>query len=340
MDPGTVIAIVSAAAEAFDKVKKLFGSKPKIGDPIAELKPYLNAIVQGMETLRQQNIEIYEKLSKLPLIIEGIVADQLDAKALDKAYQDLELLRTLFDQLGEETKFDVVSSEGFLRLMENLNHIFRNDPRVGSLGPLLMYMDFVDLATKQQPDIRTALKIIIKAREDRLGALKDIFIDQYKPSFINIQAMLQTQFFASSNIETLGSIHELKWVVAADRTIVETYYVSHREEVVQEDCCRTRYVTVTETRQRDVPDQAFASARAVAVGNLEKLLPAISITEDAIGAVQSDLAQLRWYSNQMLASDKALGHPASFLFDPSDEEKLDKGMLLPFMPRAGNCYSH
>lgn len=338
MDPGTVIAIVSAAAEAFDKVKKLFGSKPRVGDPVAELKPYLNAIVQGMEILRQQNIEIYEKLSKLPVIIKGIVADELDAQELEKAYQNLELLRTLFDQLGEETKFDVVSSEGFLRLMENLNHIFRNDPRIGSLGPLLMYMDFVDLATKQQPDIRSALKAIVKAREDRLGALKDVLIDQYKPPFITIQAMLQTQFFASSNIEQLESIHELKWVVAADRTIVETYSVSHRE-VVEDNCCRTRYVTVTETLQRNVPDQAFATARGAAVSNLEALLPTIMITEDAIGAVQSDLAQLRWYSNEMLANDKALAHSASFLFDPSEEEKLDNGMLLPFMPRAGNCYS-
>ena len=100
MDPVTIINTIIAVADGIDKIKSLFGGKPKATNPVAEIKPYLNAILQGMEVIRQQNIAIYEKVTQLPVVIAAMVTQILEAHSLKERYINLEGLRTQFEAMG------------------------------------------------------------------------------------------------------------------------------------------------------------------------------------------------------------------------------------------------
>ena len=344
MDPGTVIAVVIQAAEAIDKIKQLFGGKPKVADPVEKIKPYLNAILQGMEVIRQQNIAIYEKVSQLPVVIRGIVAEELNAHALEEKYFELSSLRTMFEQMGAAAKFDVVTSSEFVQLNTNLNYIFQHEPKVGALGPMFAYMDFADIATKQQRDVRKVLSAIVFGREQKMESLERVLIQQFNTHLMAIQLQLKSGHFASSNIETIQSVHQLQYTPAADRQITETYTTTRSEPYHNEDCCRQFYRTIVETHERQVIDSAFSSARAAAVSELELLIKKAIDTEDAIGAIHTELVTLRWYRSHSLSAETA--HDIeSFIFEPGEEERLEKGLdkalvLPPFLALASTCYGH
>lgn len=152
MDPVTVISAIGAATKTIESIKSLFGKKPKPSDPVKELKPYLIEILMQMEVIRQLNIQILTMVSQLPSVIREIIRGELDLNNLKTAYERLKTLRGLFDAMGEEAQFDVVTSNGFISICNDLSTIFEYETEVGNLGPMLANIEFADIATKRQKD--------------------------------------------------------------------------------------------------------------------------------------------------------------------------------------------
>lgn len=336
MEPTTVIAIVIQAAEAIDKVKSLFGKKPKVKDPIAEIKPYLNAILEGMEVIRQQNIAIYSKLTALPEIIDNMQRE----RDLENVYGELETLRIMFDQMGEDAQFDVVTSAGYVKIMTNLNYIFQNEPKIGNLGRMLVYVDFADLATKQRNNVRSVLCAFIQGRENIFSSLMDLFRDRYVTQFNGVQSLLAGGFFKSSNIETIRTIHDLVYAAADDKYVTVMEAVVTR--VIDNDipCCRVRYKEVVTYREVQVLDAAFSKGREAAVSSIKELVEKTKMTEDTISAIHTDLVVMRWYRENILTFSHSFVGEESFLFDPDEHEITEKGLAPPpFVKYNSHCYS-
>lgn len=344
MDPITIVNGIIAAADAIDKIKTLFSGKPKVTNPVAEIKPYLTAILQGMEAIRQQNIAIYEKVSQLPLVIGAMVTEILEAHGLKERYIELSGLRAQFESMGAAAQLDVVTSSGYSQLTTNLYYIFQNEPKIGSLGQMCAFMDFADLATKQQSEIRKGLSAIVYSREQKMSSLLSVLIEQFTSQFNAIQLMMNSTYFAENNVAIIKSVRELKFVAASDRYVTETYTTTTRRPVNDgTHCCQTRWETITESHQREVIDSPFSAARNSAVNELALLIKKAVDSEDAIGAVRNDLVILNWYREEML-SQNSLSEVVSFIVEPDEKDMLEKGygdnLPIPaFIPRRGNCYS-